>query len=112
MMETHSTELSPDTAAITVSGKVMMGADSEQIEKRVEEALRAGKRKIIFDISGVTTIDSTGVGRFISSFNKIMEAGGDMRIAGATGHVFHTFHVSLLDTVFSFYSTVEEAAKA
>jgi anti-anti-sigma factor len=112
MMETHTTVLTPGTAAISVSGKVMMGAESEQIEQRVEEALRQGTRTIIFDISGVTSIDSTGVGRFISSFNKIMEAGGDMRIAGATGHVFHTFHVSLLDTVFSFYPTVEDAAKA
>jgi hypothetical protein len=32
-----------------------------------------------------------------------------MRMAGATGHVFHTFHVSLLDQVFPFYPTVEAA---
>jgi len=44
--------------------------------------LAEGARKIIFDLSGVTVIDSTGIGRFIASFNKIMAAGGEMRMAG------------------------------
>ena len=57
----------------------------------------------------VTAIDSTGIGRFIWSYNKIAAMGGDMRMAGATGHVLQTFRVSLLDTVFSFYDSVEEA---
>jgi hypothetical protein len=30
-------------------------------------------------------------------------------MAGATGHVFQTFHVSLLDQIFPFFSTPEEA---
>jgi hypothetical protein len=32
-----------------------------------------------------------------------------MRMAGATGHVMQSFRVSLLDKVFQFYGTVEEA---
>jgi len=35
-----------------------------------------------------------------------------MRMAGATGHVFQTFHISLLDTVFRFFPSVDEAARA
>ena len=111
-MEIHYTELSPGTMAVTVSGKVMMGQESERIERVVEELLRDGKRTIIFDIGGVTTLDSTGIGRFIASYNRIAEAGGQMRMAGATGHVFQAFHVSLLDTVFPFYPSIDDAAKA
>jgi anti-anti-sigma factor len=57
----------------------------------------------------VTVIDSTGIGRFISSYNKIMAVGGDMRMAGAAGHVMQSFRVSLLDKVFSFYPTLQQA---
>ncbi len=111
-MEIQASEIDPTTVAVTVAGKVMMGAESEKIEALVEQLLREGKRNIIFDLSGVTTLDSTGIGRFISSFNKIMAAGGQMKMAAATGHVFQTFHVSMLDTVFPFYETVEQAAAA
>ena len=32
-----------------------------------------------------------------------------MRMAGATGHIFNIFHVSLLDTVIPFFGSLEEA---
>ena len=111
-MEIQHNEIDPGTVAVTVAGKVMMGAESEKIESLVDQLLLQGKRTIIFDIGGVTTLDSTGIGRFISSFNKIAAVGGRMKMAAATGHVFQTFHVSMLDTVFPFYPSVEEAAAA
>jgi anti-sigma B factor antagonist len=111
-MEISHREIAPATAVVALSGKIMMGAESEQIVTVVDDLLRAGTRTIIFDIAGVTHIDSTGIGRFISSFNKIAAAGGEMRMAGATGHLYQSFHVSRLDTVFRFFPTVEDAAKS
>jgi anti-sigma B factor antagonist len=102
-------EVAPGKVLITLSGKIMMGAGGSEIVPLVEELLREGKRIIVFDITGVKALDSTGVGHFIVSFNKAAALGGEMRIAGATGHVFQTFHVSLLDQIFPFFSTPEEA---
>lgn len=111
-MEISHKDVAPGVAVVALAGRVMMGPQSEQIVTLVEELLRQGKKTVIFDLSGVTSIDSTGIGRFISSFNKIAAAGGEMRMAGATGHLFDAFHVSLLDTVFPFYGSVEEASQA
>lgn len=108
-MEISHQEIAPGTAEVTLGGKIMLGLESEQIVNLVDELLRKETRTIIFDLSRVTAIDSTGVGRFIWSYNKIAAVGGDMRMAGATGHVLQTFRVSLLDTVFSFYDTLELA---
>jgi len=110
-MQMSHQEVVPGTVQVSLGGKIMLGQESEQIVNLVDELLRQGTRVIIFDLSAVTAMDSTGVGRFIWSYNKIAAAGGDMRMAGATGHVLQTFRVSLLDTVFSFFDTVE-AAKA
>ncbi len=111
LMEISHKDAGPNAAVVTLIGRVMMGPLSEQIVEVVEGLLREGKRLIVFDLSGVTSIDSTGIGRFISSFNKIAASGGEMRMAGATGHLFDAFHVSLLDTVFPFYESVEAATK-
>lgn len=108
-MELSQRETAPGTAVVSISGRVMMGSESEQIVNAVEELLKTGKRTIIFDLSNVTAIDSTGIGRFIFSYNRIAAAGGEMRMAGAQGHVFDAFHVSLLDTVFPFFESAESA---
>jgi anti-sigma B factor antagonist len=111
MMEMSHTEIAPGGVVVTLAGKVMMGSESEKIVDLVDTLLRQGTRTIVFDMAGVTKIDSTGIGRFISSYNKIAAAGGEMRMAGATGILFQAFHVSLLDTVFRFYPDVETACK-
>ena len=108
-MEIALQEVAPGTVVITLAGKLMLGAEGDRIVSMVEERLAAGDRKFVFDLSGVTVIDSTGIGRFIASFNKIMAAGGQMRMAGATGHVMQSFRVSLLDKVFSFYPSLQQA---
>ena len=109
MIEIAQREIAPGTVVITLTGKMMLGPEGDEIVSMVEKQLSAGTRKFVFDLSGVTVIDSTGIGRFISSFNKIMAAGGEMRMAGATGHVMQSFRVSLLDKVFSFYPSLQQA---
>ena len=111
-MEISHTEIAPATAVVTLTGKLMMGPESAQIVNLVDDLMQRGTRIIVFDMSGVTAIDSTGIGRFIYTYNKLAAAGGDMRMAGATGHVFQTFKVSLLDKVFRFFPGVDEAVKA
>ncbi len=111
-MTIHHDEITPGVVAVTLSGRVTMGSMSEQIEILTEDLLRQGKQTIIFDLAGVTALDSTGIGRFISSYNKIAAAGGTMRMAGAAGHLREIFHVSQLDRVLPFYATLTEAAAA
>ena len=111
-MEISHKEIAPDTVVVTIAGKVMMGPESEQITTLVNDLLGERKRIIIFDIAGINKIDSTGIGRFISSYNQVAAAGGEIRMAGAPRFVFQAFHVCRLDTVFRFYPSVDEACEA
>jgi anti-sigma B factor antagonist len=110
-LEISHKEVAPGVVLVTLAGKLMLGSDGADIPDIVDGFLREGKKIVIFDLSGVTTIDSTGIGRFIASFNKIVNAGGEMRMAGATGHLFQSFHISLLDQVFPFFDTAEDAVR-
>ena len=109
MMEISHSEVPPSTVVIKLAGKLMLGPEGDQIVTLVDSLISQGKRLFIFDLAAVGAIDSTGIGRFISSFNKIMAVGGEMRMAGARGHVLQSFRVSLLDKVFRFYPTVDGA---
>jgi anti-anti-sigma factor len=109
MMEISHRQIKPGAEVIALAGKLTLGVEGDHILTLVDELLAQGTRLFIFDLSGVANIDSTGIGRFIASFNKIMAAGGEMRMAGAAGHVFQSFRVSLLDKVFRFYPNVDAA---
>lgn len=111
-MEISQETMAPGKAVIRLQGKVMISEASDRIGAAVEELVRAGTRTVIIDLSGVTALDSTGIGYLIAGYNRITAAGGEMRMAGATGHIMQNFRVNQLDRVFAFYPSVEEAAKA
>lgn len=96
-------------SVITLRGKLMLGEDCNKLEAVIPELLKEGRTKLIFDLSEVTHIDSTGIGRFIDTYGRLLKVSGKMRLAGASGAVRDSFRVTRLDTVFSFFPSVEEA---
>src|SRR5579864_5180760 len=99
------------TSVITLRGKLMLGEETGQIETLVPQLLASGRKNLVFDLSGVTHIDSTGIGRFIDTYSRLGQAGGQMRLAAASGAVRDSFRVTRLDTVFKFYPSVEAAVE-
>ncbi len=90
----------------------MLGPEGQEAERVVASLLEKGYRKFVIDLSGITHIDSTGIGRCIASLNRIMQAAGKLHMAGAAGQVRESFRVTRLDRVFRFFDTVEAAQTA
>ena len=62
------------TSVITLRGKMMLGEEASQLESLLPVLLKSGRRNLIFDLSGVTHIDSTGIGRFIDTYSRLGQA--------------------------------------
>lgn len=90
----------------------MLGPEGQQVEAVIGEMLGRGYRRLVVDMSGITHIDSTGIGRCIASLNKVTQVGGKLHMAGATGQVRESFRVTRLDRVFRFFDEVEKALAA
>ena len=105
-------EIEPGAVVIRLAGRLMLGPEGAQLEAVVKALLATGVRKFVFDFTELTHIDSTGIGRCISSLNMIMQAGGKLTIAGADGQVRAGFRVTQLDRVFRFYDDVAGAKAA
>jgi anti-anti-sigma factor len=112
LLQLNHDEVDPGVVVITLGGKLMLGREGEQITTLVPQLLAKGNHGIIFDIAGLTRVDSTGIGRFISSYNKIEEVGAKMAIVAATPHIRECFHATQLDRVFKFYDDVPAARAA
>src|SRR5512146_508633 len=96
---------------IALAGKMML-SESNAVEDLISRLLQEGRRKFVVDLSGVTHIDSTGIGKFIASLGKVGQAGGTLVMAGAAGMVREGFRVTRLDRVFKFYPDVPSACAA
>ncbi len=94
MLAINHHQVAPGMVVITVSGDLKLGAESEQVTSLVGDLLSQGYRVIIFEVAGMDRIDSTGIGRFIASYNKIAAVKGEMRFAGTRTYLFRVFQVS------------------
>jgi anti-anti-sigma factor len=110
-MEISQETVAPGIAAIRLQGRITISEAPDRIGATVEALVNSGTRIIVVELSGVTALDSTGIGYLIAGYNRIAAAGGEMRMAGASGHILQNFRVNQLDRVFRFYPSVEEAAK-
>lgn len=112
MLDIHAEDLRPGVIVIRLAGKLMMGPESASLESLVNERLDGGARHVVFDLADLKQLDSTGIGRFISTFNRLMQAGGTLGMAAAAPTVRQSFRVTRLDTVFKFYDSVDLAVAA
>lgn len=109
MLTIEQTRLPSGAALVTVKGRMMLGEDSQQLESAVAGLLNEGIHDVVFDLSGLTHIDSTGIGRFIASYRRVMGVKGSLKMAAPNNTVRSAFRVTRLDTVFPFFESVESA---
>jgi anti-anti-sigma regulatory factor len=76
----------------------------------VQNLLREGKLSVIFDLSGLSFIDSAGVGNVVMCFDKLKKSGGTLLVAGAQGYVENTLKMTHVNDVMPLLPSVEAAA--
>lgn len=103
--------MDPDITVLIFSGKITLGRESQRIEMLVKELLEKNQKKLVFDMSGVTYIDSTGLGIVTFCSASVREAGGALHVAGASGIAEKLFHITKLDNIIGLYPTVEDACR-
>ncbi len=109
MLEVSHNRPREDAAVIAVKGRMMLGENSQPFEAAVSKLVEEGCLHLMFDLSGLMQIDSTGIGRFIAAYRQVTAVGGSLKMCGAGHTVRAAFRVTRLDTVFPFFTTVEEA---
>jgi anti-anti-sigma factor len=108
-LEVQRKRIEPDVVLVEIVGKVVYGPECQQIEWLIAELLEEGEKKIIFDISRVHHLDSSGVGIVIMCSGKVKEAGGELRVAGAEGHVKTILRMTEVGRIVALYPSRADA---
>ena len=94
---------------LEMTGRITLGRDCQQIEADVDELVRGKQARIVFDLSKVKYMDSSGVGIMVMCSGKVKEAGGELRIAGAAGVVAQTLLLTRMNAIVPTFATLAEA---
>lgn len=94
---------------IKLDGKITIGAGDQQLRDVIANTVAAGKNKILLDLSGVTTIDSSGIGELVGSYTTVTNRGGKLKLLHLPAKLNELLHVTQLITVFEVYEDEKEA---
>jgi anti-anti-sigma factor len=98
-------------AALEMKGSIHGGAECARLEKEVDGMIAARETRVIFDMAGVTHIDSAAIGMIVRCFTKLKKASGKLRIATAQPMIIYSLKMTKLDTLIEMFPSVDQAAE-
>ena len=97
--ETKSHKLEPDITVFEISGRLNLGNLLLSVENSIRGLVDGGARKLVIDVTGLNSIDSSGIGMLVSVNGHMMSQGGQMRIAGSHDAVAKVFGMVHMDKI-------------
>lgn len=102
------TALAGDLALVELAGQVDLHT-APQLKEQLLAAIDEGAVNVVVDLSEATFIDSMTLGVLLGAVKRLRPRGGRLRIVCTDPSIRKIFEITLLDRVFSLYSTRDEA---
>jgi len=100
-----------DVVVADLKGQLHGGLGDEILRGVVNELVSEGWRKILLNLSKVTSIDSAGVGELVQSLKVCKRLGADLKLLNLHDRVKKSLHLAQLLPVFHVYDDETEALK-
>ena len=99
--------------------RLLVGLDGEldhccaqSVRRELDGMLRDPTvRQLILDFSGLTFMDSSGIGVILGRYRVLRERGGSVAVIHMNDHVSRIFHMSGMDRVIHQLDKVQEARR-
>jgi anti-sigma B factor antagonist len=100
-----------DIVIVDCSGRLVFGEESADLRDTVRMVITQSKR-VILNLSGVTYIDSGGLGTLVALYTTARNNGGSIKLANLTQRVGDLLQVTKLVTIFDVYDSEEDALES
>ncbi len=109
-LEFHLSDLD-NGIMLRCEGRIVCGTDTRELEERVGRLVRS-VRSVVLELSGVTFIDSGGLGLLVRLSAVARAAGGDLKLAAPSPQLVRLLEITCLTKVFRLFKSPEEALAA
>jgi len=90
------------------TGRIVLGEESGYLRDTVKQ-LMAEQQRLVLNLSGVTYIDSGGLGTLVGLYTTACSTGGSVKLANLTQRVGDLLQVTKLVTIFDVYDDEKKA---
>lgn len=101
----------PNVVVFGISGRISQVDAVEPIILDLSKAIDMDNDFILFDVSKIEYINSSGLNFFIRALTRIRNAGKELILCGMNGIVEKLFIISKLNEIFTICPTIEEGLK-
>lgn len=98
-----------DVTILDLTGELTLDDGDLLFKEKIESLVDAGQVKILINLSGITKIDSAGLGMLVSKLKKVREKGGDMKLMHLTARSSRALGMMKVLTTFE---TIEDEDQA
>jgi anti-sigma B factor antagonist len=96
---------------VDCNGRIVFGEESALLRDTLKKLI-VENSQIVLNLSGVSYVDSGGLGTLVALFTTAQNAGGAVKLANLTERVGDLLQVTKLLTVFEVYDSVEKAIES
>ena len=96
---------------VDCNGRIVFGEESANLRDTVKKLINENKN-IVLNLSGVSYIDSGGLGTLVALYTSAQSNGGKIKLASLTPRVGDLLQVTKLVTIFEDYDNEEQAVQS
>jgi anti-sigma B factor antagonist len=85
------------------AGMVMGAGTSDNLRQALMEQASAGRKRLLLDCSGITHIDSTGLGELINAYAMIARQGGAFKLLHPSQRFRDLLKITRLDSLLAWF---------
>src|SRR6201984_467086 len=104
-------EDSDDVAVVLLPGQDLDAANTADFKSSIAPVLKV-HTQVVFDLSQLRFIDSSGLGAFLSCLRQLSTRGGELKLCGMSTQVYQTCERVRMHKIFDIYRSKNEAAAA
>lgn len=102
-------QVEPDVTVATLTGMLNLGNRVAEFEQAIKQRIWDGSRKMVFDLTGLTYIDSAGLGMVATAAGLMQKSGGKLVVVSPGGKITQMFEITRLNRLINIFTDVEEA---
>ena len=100
-------------AILDIGGKLSLNDGSSlQLREKIRGLVQSGHKKILLDLSDVSSIDSSGIGELVAAYASVANQGGSLKLLGLTRKVHELLSITKLLTVFESFDNEAQALRS
>lgn len=98
-----------DVTILDLKGRTRVGGTTVALHRSIHALLNEEKTLVVLNLSGVTHVDSCGLGEMVASFVTARSRGGDIKLLKVTESLRELMSLTNLLSVFDVYENEQEA---